>query len=150
MKYIVASLLVLSIFSCRDTETKKTTYSLEGTWKPVKQIVTVTQMDNSSSSELYTYGDCEQSTRYHFNANKSGELVKNELRNDACVNAYTTSFTYEYDTGNNKFKMESTYNGHEEGYIDFQNANVMNLRMVTQDPNTQALITVVYTLNRVN
>lgn len=150
MKYIIGIFSAFALFSCRDTEKEPAKYNLHGSWKPVKEVVTTTLPNNSSTSSTYIYGDCQQSTLYTFHADKTGHLVKNELRNNSCVNAYETPFTYEYKQEDGKFHMESTFNGHEEGHISFHNSDVMNLKLVAQDENTNAITTVVYTLHRIN
>lgn len=144
----VLSFLITMLFSCREETSNAENFSVIGTWKPVKEVVTQVDLQNTAVSELYTLDDCQQGTRYTFNADFSGRLVKKSKRHDTCVEDFDTPFNYQL-SGDGKFSMQSIYTDHQEGDIVFHNANVMNLKIVTQNEETKVITTIVTTLHRV-
>lgn len=140
--------LLATLYSCREESSTEQHHSIVGTWKPIKEVVTRVDLQNTATSELFTLDDCQQSTRYTFNADLSGRLIKKSKRNDLCEQDFDTSFNYQYHN-DGKFNMQSIHTEFQQGDISFHDANTMNLKLITQNDETKVITTTVTTLHRV-
>ena len=82
---LLLSFSLLFLTNCKQDE-DPVALSIAGTWKPVKMVETIVINGGQPDSNTYVYDDCQQMSRFVFNADLSGKVKKASISFDIISN----------------------------------------------------------------
>lgn len=149
---LFAGLSLLAATGCNDDDTPEQVFPLVGNWQPVKEVVTVVDINGSGISDEITYNNCQQESRWVFNEGNTGKRTD---RGEApttpisCTTTFERNFTYTYNTSDKR--VEIKYQGivvADKGKVTRLDDTTLNLTIEdTTDPTEYRSTT--YTLKRI-
>lgn len=141
--FLFGAMLLFAV-GCEDDDPPRP--SIVGTWKPVEMVENIIINDTTTDTNVYTYTDCQQKSRFIFNENETGKRVTYGMLNTSCVKSFDENHNYFYDhkTGEIEIQYIST---EDAGYIKDVTANTMSLTLeeIEEDNTDPANPTTTYT-----
>lgn len=124
--WFIAALVLLFTLSCTRDSIEK--MPVTGTFKPTQKVTNFVANDNTTThSETFAYNDCEQKTRWTFNADGSGSVTEYAwVNNNTCVLKRSLTFSYTYNSTSEELVLNYP-NSIERGKIVQVKPSTMNL-----------------------
>lgn len=142
--FLFAGLLLLFTACKEDSDPE---YKLDGTWKPVKMVQTVVVDNGQPVTDTYIYNTCQLESRWKFNADLSGHVLRKDEVNTTCVIQQDQDFTYVYNKKTGDIEIQYiTFQ--DKGKVTDLTESSMNLKIETTNQNVYTSKT--YTMVKVN
>jgi hypothetical protein len=130
---LLLSFSLLFLTNCKQDE-DPVALSIAGTWKPVKMVETIVINGGQPDSNTYVYDDCQQMSRFVFNADLSGKVKKQGYLNQQCMLLSDENMSYVYDSKTGAITLQ--YTGTKEvGVVSDLTETTMNLKVEILEPN---------------
>lgn len=143
---LIAAFFAFSfLMNCDDDEVVKS--RITGVWKPVKMVETTVD-STGSNSETYWYTDCQQLSRWTFNEDNTGSVLRQDDTFTTCHIAFQSNINYQYNPKTGDIVI-NYLTGQDTGKISGLTDTTMNLKIEEIDLNADTYESQVYTMVRV-
>ena len=131
--YLLFAAAFLILSSCKEDDPPQR-LSIEGTWKVLKMVQTTVIDGGQPDTNTYVYEDCEQQSRYIFNADFSGKTIVYGFLNATCILKSDDPMTYQYNDKTGEIYIKYVAEK-DEGMVSDLTETTMNLKVEIIKPN---------------
>lgn len=145
--FLLFATALLFMMNCKDDEVPQP-LSIEGSWKVLKEVRTTVLNGGQPDTDNFFYTeDCEQMSRYIFNADLSGKVMVSGPLNGGCSLLSDKSMNYIYDSKTGAIIINYIAEK-DEGFVTDLTETTMNLKIEIIKPSVYESRT--YTLVKAN
>lgn len=144
--FLLFATALLFLMNCKEDEVPQP-LSIEGNWKVLKMVKTTVVNGGQPDSDIFYYTDCEQLSRYTFNADSSGKVIVHGPLNGGCWLLSDKTMTYQYNSKTGAIAINYIAEK-DEGLVMDLTETTMNLKLEVVKPTIYESKT--YTLVKVN
>ncbi|MFC6269177.1 DUF5004 domain-containing protein [Frigoriflavimonas asaccharolytica] len=124
--FLLFATALLFLINCKEDETPEP-LKIDGSWKVLKMVNTTVQNGGQPLTQTFMYTDCEQMSRYVFNADLSGKVKVQGPLNGGCQLLSDKSMVYNYNSKTGAILITYTAE-QDEGFVTDLTATTMNLK----------------------